>query len=100
MNKTCSYCRFEIPVDAVVCGHCRKKQPLASIPKTPERIKADKAQRGCLVLLGAIVFLFVIYALISGGVPANKVDSCMSAYKDLGTHEAYKMCKELYPDEK
>jgi hypothetical protein len=87
-------------VEAVVCGYCRKKQPIASVPKTAKQIQSEKTQRGCLVLLGTIVVLFVIYSLISGGVPANKVDACMSAHKDLGTDEAYKLCKELYPDEK
>jgi len=63
--KTCPYCKLEIPADALVCGHCRKNQPSASVPKTPEQNQAEKiAKRGCLIFAGAVLALFSIVAIV------------------------------------
>lgn len=42
-TKLCKYCKSEIPYDAKVCPHCRKKQ-------TPN---------GCLIAIIVIVVLFI-----------------------------------------
>lgn len=71
--KTCPYCKFEIPVDALVCGHCRKNQPSASVPKTPEQIQAEKTvKRGCLIFAGAVLALFSIVAIVDSISDSNK----------------------------
>ena len=48
-TKLCKYCKSEIPYDAKVCPHCRKKQ-------TPN---------GCLIAIIVIVVLFILIGVAS-----------------------------------
>ena len=52
-TKLCKYCKSEIPYDAKVCPHCRKKQ-------TPN---------GCLIAIIVIVVLFILIAAPLPPVP-------------------------------
>ena len=55
-TKLCKYCKSEIPYDAKVCPHCRKKQ-------TPN---------GCLIAIIVIVVLFILIGIkIQNGVKIN-----------------------------
>ena len=49
-TKLCKYCKSEIPYDAKVCPHCRKKQ-------TPN---------GCLIAIIVIVVLFILIGVAGG----------------------------------
>lgn len=49
-TKLCKYCKSEIPYDAKVCPHCRKKQ-------TPN---------GCLIAIIVIVVLFILIGVTGG----------------------------------
>lgn len=64
--KTCQYCKFEIPADALVCGHCRKNQPHSSVTKTAEQLKAEKQTiLGCAAVLGGILVIGLIVSIVS-----------------------------------
>jgi len=49
-TKLCKYCKSEIPYDAKVCPHCRKKQ-------TPN---------GCLIAIIVIVVLLILIGVAGG----------------------------------
>lgn len=56
-TKLCKYCKSEIPYDAKVCPHCRKKQ-------TPN---------GCLIAIIVIVVLFILIGVAGLPVPPTKM---------------------------
>ena len=66
MVKQCAFCKFEIPADALVCGHCRKSQPLSSIPKTPEQVEKERvAKKRALIFVGAVAALIAVPMIVS-----------------------------------
>lgn len=62
-TKLCKYCKSEIPYDAKVCPHCRKKQ-------TPN---------GCLIAIIVIVVLFILIGVAGGSSSSSNQDASSSA---------------------
>jgi hypothetical protein len=66
--KTCPYCKFEIPMDAQVCGYCRKDQPRASVPAPPKQIqRTDDIKWGHLIISGTIFVVLLAIAIVRFG---------------------------------
>lgn len=73
MMKTCPYCKFEIPEDALVCGYCRKDQPRPSVAQTPEQIQSQKTtKRVALIIAGAIIAVFSVVAIVESISDSNE----------------------------
>lgn len=62
-TKLCKYCKSEIPYDAKVCPHCRKKQ-------TPN---------GCLIAIIVIVVLFILIGVAGGSSSSSNQNASSSA---------------------
>ncbi len=101
MMKTCPYCKFEIPADALVCGHCRKNQPSASVPQTPEQIQSERtAKRRCLIFAGAVVVLFSVVALVESISDSNekaKISAKVDRLLTIEQQSSTKAAKALLP---
>jgi hypothetical protein len=101
MMKTCPYCKFEIPADALVCGHCRKDQPSASVPKTPEQIQSEKtAKRGCLIFAGAVLALFFVVAIvnsISDSIEKGKSSAAMDRKNKIEQQSSTETATAILP---
>ena len=99
--KTCPYCKFEIPADALVCGHCRKNQPSASVPKTPEQIQSEKtAKRGCLIFAGAVIALFSVVAVvgsISDSIKQGKISAEVDRKNKIEQRSSTETAKAILP---
>lgn len=62
-TKLCKYCKSEIPYDAKVCPHCRKKQ-------TPN---------GCLIAIIVIVVLLILIGVAGGSSSSSNQNASSSA---------------------
>ncbi len=101
MMKTCLYCKFEIPADALVCGHCRKNQPSASVPKTPEQIQSERtAKRGCLIFAGAVLALFAgvsIWESISDSIKKGEINAEVDRKNKIEQQSSTETAKAILP---
>ena len=99
--KTCPYCKLEIPVDALVCGHCRKTQPSPSVPKTPEQVQSEKiAKRGCLILAGAVLALVFVVAVaesISDSNEKGKISAEVERKSTIERQSSVETTKAILP---
>ena len=102
--KTCPYCKFEIPEDALVCGHCRKNQPRSSVTKTPEQIQSGKtAKRGCLIFAGAALAPFLIFSVvaivdsISDSIKKGKISAEVDQEKEIEQQSSTETAKAILP---
>jgi hypothetical protein len=64
----CPYCAEDVKPEALICPHCRNKQPWVTAAERALEDQRQKQQRqGCLVALGIVaivvlVLLFIIAA--------------------------------------
>jgi hypothetical protein len=101
MMKTCPFCKFDIPVDTLVCGHCRKDQPIFSVPKTPEQIQSEKiAKRGCLIFAGAILAIFLVVGIvnsISNSIKKDRISAEVDRKNKIEQQSSKEAAKAILP---
>jgi len=58
-------------------------------------METKKKHMGCLPIVLILVGVFILFSLLTAGSTEKEhdIDSCMSAYSDLGSSAAYKLCK-------
>lgn len=80
-TKVCKYCGSEIPKNAKVCPHCRKKQ-------------SHKVRNTILIILGILVLLVLLFSCMGGG--GSSSDTTTSSSNSTTTTETEQSTPSTY----